>query len=273
MSPAVLRSLRNPRIKAARQLQHRKGRRAQGRFLVEGLTHIAAALEAGGWLETLFWSPARLTSPFGQTLVERARAAGVAVWEVTPQVLDRLSLREASQGLVAVARQRYRALDTLRPEAAAWVVAVVQPQDPGNLGALWRTLDAAGATGPVLLDGGVDPFHPTAVRASLGALFWHPPVAATWDDLTAWARGHGYALYGSSAHGTVDYRAAAYRFPAVLVLGNERRGLSPAQREACAAVVRIPMTGHVRSLNLAVAAGLLLYAMREALPPRPSAPS
>lgn len=270
MSPTI-RSPHNPRLKAARRLLHRKGRRAQGRFLVEGLTHIAAALEAGGWLETLFWSPERLTSAFGRDMVRRAARAGAEVVEVAATALDTLSPREHSQGLVAVARQRYRALDTLRPEAAAWVVAVVQPQDPGNLGALWRTLDAAGATGPVLLDGGVDPFHPTAVRASLGALFWHPPVAATWDDLTAWARGHGYALYGSSAHGTVDYRAAGYRFPAVLVLGNERRGLSPAQREACAAVVRIPMTGHVRSLNLAVAAGLLLYAMREALPPRPPA--
>jgi len=264
---APIRSPRNPRIKAARQLLRRKGRRAQGRFLVEGLTHIGAALDAGGWLETLFWSPERLTSPYGRRLVQRARDQGLEVVAVAPEVLDSLSPKEHSQGLVAVAQARTRDLADLSPARHPWLVAVVEPQDPGNLGTIWRTLDAAGADGPILVGSGVDPFHPTAVRASLGALFWHPPAFASWDALVAWTQRHGYRLYGSSAHGEQDYRAAAYARPAVLVLGNERRGLSPEQRAACHTVVRIPMSGHVRSLNLAVAAGLLLYAMREAMPP------
>ncbi len=260
-----IRSARNPRLKAARQLLRRKGRRAQARFLVEGLTHIGAALDAGAWLERLFWSPERLTSAYGRALVQRAQAAGIEVVETSAPALDTLSPKEQSQGLVAVARQRTRALDELSPEAHPWVVALVEPQDPGNLGTIWRTLDAAGATGPILVGPGVDPFHPTAVRASMGALFWHPPVQATWADLLAWAAARGYHVYGSSAWGTRDYRACHYQRPALLVLGNERRGLSPEQRAACHAVVRIPMSGHVRSLNVAVAAGLLLYAMRDAL--------
>jgi len=261
--PPRIHSPHNPRLKAARRLLRRKGRREQTRFLVEGLTHIAAALEAGGWLETLFWSPERLTSPYGRALVQRAQAAGAEVIEVAAETLDTLSPREHSQGMVAVARQRWRELTALRPATHPWLVAVVEPQDPGNLGAIWRTLDAAGADGPIIVNHGVDPFHPTAVRASLGALFWHPPVSASWDDVVSWAQAHGYRLYGSSAHGTQHYREARYFWPAVLVLGNERRGLSPEQQAACHEVVRIPMYGHVRSLNLAVAAGLLLYAMRE----------
>ncbi len=263
MSPRIS-SPHNPRLKAARKLLQRKGRRRAGRFLVEGLTHLQAALEAGPWLETLFWSPERLVSEAGRALVKAARAAGVEIVEVAAPALDSLSPKEHSQGVVGVARQRWRALAELDPTAHPWLVAVVQPQDPGNLGAIWRTLDAVEAHGPILVDGGVDPFHPTAVRASMGALFWHPPIAARWHELTAWAAERGYGLVGSSARGTVHYRRAPYPWPVVLLLGNERRGLSPEQRAACDLVVRIPMGGHMRSLNLAVAAGLLLYALREA---------
>jgi len=237
--------------------------------LVEGLTHIAAALEAGGWLETLFWSPDRLTSPFGRELVERARAAGVEVISVAAPVLDALSPKESSQGLVAVARQRWTPLDALDPARHPWLVAVVAPQDPGNLGTLLRTMDAVGASALVRIDGGTDPFHPTAVRASMGALFWIPVAQAAWSDFVAWARERGYGLYGSSAHGAVPYRDVTYRWPRVLVLGNERTGLTPEQRADCDQVVRIPMEGRVRSLNLAVAAGILLYGMKESSAPRP----
>ncbi len=263
MREPLIRSPRNPRIKAARRLHRARVRRETGRFLVEGLAHIAAALEAGGWLETLFWAPERLRSAFGQDVVAQARAAGVEVIAVTPEVLDALSPKDASQGMVAIARQRWAQLDALSPYEHPWLVAMVAPQDPGNVGTVLRTMDAAGASAWVRLEGGTDPFHPTAVRASMGAVFWLPVVDARWPDFVIWARQHGYTLYGSSAHATQPYRALRYQRPRVLVLGNERTGLTPEQRAACHHVVRIPMAGRVRSLNVSVAAGLLLYAMQE----------
>ncbi|NPA06219.1 MAG: RNA methyltransferase [Chloroflexi bacterium] len=263
MREPLIRSPRNPRIKAARRLNRPRARRETGRFLVEGLTHIAAALEAGGWLETLFWAPERLRSAFGQDVIDRARAAGVEVIPVTSEVLDALSPKDTSQGMVAVARQRWTRLDELSPHEHSWLVAMVAPQDPGNVGTVLRTMDAAGASAWVRLEGGTDPFHPTAVRASMGAVFWLPVVDARWSDFVVWARPRGYVLYGSSAHAAQTYRSLHYQRPRVLVLGNERTGLTPEQRAACHHVVRIPMVGRVRSLNVAVAAGLLLYAMRE----------
>ena len=259
----VIRSRQNPKVKAARALLRPQGRKKQGRFLVEGLTHVGAALEAGWPLVEVFWSPDRLRSAFGRRLVAQAQEGGVPVWTVTPEVLDSLSPREHSQGLVAVAPVRWTLLDDLTPKEASWAVAVTEPQDPGNVGALLRTMDAVGAGPLLLLDGGADPFQPKAVRASMGALFRHPVARAEFAAFVAWARRHGYRVYGASAHGAVDYRQVTYRRPRVLLLGNERRGLTAEQRAACDVLVRLPMRGQVSSLNLAVAAGVLLYAMLE----------
>jgi TrmH family RNA methyltransferase len=127
-----------------------------------------------------------------------------------------------------------------------------------------RTIDAVGASGLLLLDSSVDPYHPSSVRASMGALFWYPVVTTAFDDFTRWAEQHAYYVYGTSAHGQLDYREIrSYQRPAILLLGSERAGLTDEQAARCQAVLRMPMHGRVTSLNLSVAAGVLLYAMLE----------
>lgn len=261
-SGGIIRSRQNPKVKAARALLRAKGRKEQGRFLVEGLAHIGAALESHWPLDLLFWAPERLRSDFGRRMVAQAQKRGVPTWAVAPEVLDSLSPREHSQGIVAVARVRWSPLDALTPKDHPWVVALTEPQDPGNLGTLLRTMEAVGAGPLLLLDGGADPFHPTAVRASMGALFWHPVARARFAAFVTWAQERGYRIYGTSAQGKVDYREVTYQNPLVLLLGNERRGLSPEQQQVCDVLVRLPMQGRVSSLNLAVAAGVMLYAIR-----------
>ncbi len=256
----AIRSPQNPKIKLARSLHQRKGRRKHHAFLVEGLRHVAAALEAEAPLRYLLWAPERLTSPFGQELIRQAQARGIPVDAVTARVLDTISTKEHTQGLVAVAQPRSTDLADLDPAHTAWVVAAVAPQNPGNVGTLLRTMDAVGANALVLLDGGADPYHPVAVRASMGALFWLPVVQTSWSTFRQWQQAHGYRLYGTSAHQGTAYRAATYRWPLVLLLGNERHGLTAAQRAACDEMLTLPMHGHGTSLNLAVAAGVLLYA-------------
>jgi TrmH family RNA methyltransferase len=146
-------------------------------------------------------------------------------------------------------------------------VALVAPQDPGNLGAILRTIDAVGASGLLLLENSVDPYHPTAVRASMGTMFWHPVVKASFTDFTAWAKEHGYHIYGSSAKGGVDYQTvSAFQRPAILLLGSEREGLTFDQAGICEQVVQLPMQGRATSLNLSVAAGILLYFMQSKFP-------
>jgi TrmH family RNA methyltransferase len=261
--PAIT-SRSNPKIKEARALKQRKTRAETGLFTVEGIRPVAEAVEAGAQVEYLIYAPDLLSSPFANELVGRQRERGLPVHSVTPAVFESLSERENPTGLLAVVRQQRRPLEALNPANTAWAVAVVAPQDPGNVGTLIRTVDAVGAQGLLLLDAGVDPYHPTAVRASLGSLFWVPVTVASFADFAAWAGRQGYHVYGTSAHGSVDYRAVErYERPAVLLLGSERQGLTPEQQAACEVLVRLPMRGRATSLNLAVAAGVMLYAMLE----------
>lgn len=260
----------NPRIKQVRALARRKEREATGLCVAEGIFHVgealAAAREGRAAVEYLLYAPDRLISDFGRDLVAQAAAAGIPVYETEAGVLAGVAEKDNPQGLLAVVRPRRRGLDELDAAAFPWLAAVVAPQDPGNVGAILRTVDAVGASGLLLLDGGVDAYHPAAVRASMGTVFHLPPVEARFEAFDAWARAQGYRIVGTSAHGRTDYRASPhYAPPLILLLGSEREGLSPAQTAVCDTVARLPMRGRATSLNLAVAAGVMLYAIHDAL--------
>ena len=256
----------NARIKSARALHQRKHRDETGLFLVEGIHQVGAALEAHAPLEAIFYAPQVLSSQFANEVVEDSSASGVPCYPTTEEVLASISLRENPQGILAVLRRSQDRLADLEPTTFSWGVACISPQDPGNVGAILRTIDAVGADGLILIDGGVDPYHPTAVRASMGALFRHPVVTSSFPDFSLWARDNDYHVYGSSARGNVDYRQApGYQRPAILLMGSERQGLSEEQAGICEQLIRLPMKGGVTSLNLAVAAGVLLYGMLESL--------
>ncbi len=260
----LISSRANPILKLARSLRERRERIRSGLFLVEGVLHVGEAAEAGWEIETLLYAPERLASDFGRQLVARLSGEGVRCQPVTAEAFESIAEKENPQGVAAVVRQRHASLDGLSGAALRFSAACVSPQDPGNVGTILRTLDAVGADALFLLDGGVDPYHPSAVRASMGTLFWKPVVQCGFDDFAAWARTRGMRLVGTSTRGSVDYRALPKTdAPSVLVLGSEQKGLSPGQIAACDALVRLPMRGRATSLNLAVAAGVLLYALAD----------
>jgi TrmH family RNA methyltransferase len=155
-------------------------------------------------------------------------------------------------------------LDSFSPDNLAFAAAAVSPQDPGNIGTILRTLEAVGADGLFILEGGVELYHPSVVRASMGAIFRKPVIQVSFIGFVEWAKKHGYQLVGSSSHAMTDYRDFHRgNRPVILLLGNEQKGLSPEQMAVCDFVVSMPMKGRVSSLNLAVAAGVLLYQMME----------
>ncbi len=271
MAKMIIISPSNPRIKQIRALARHKERDGAGLCVAEGIFHVGEALASGN-VAYLVYAPDLLISPFGRELVTAAEAGGVPVYSVSPDVMDTIAGKENPQGLLAVVHTKYCRLDDLSPSTHPWLVAVVAPQDPGNVGTILRTIDAVGASGLILLDGGVDPYHPVAVRAGMGTVFRLPVARATFDDFSAWARAERYQVYGTSARGRIDYRAAdIYRPPLVLLMGSEREGLSERQAGACDDILRLPMHGRAGSLNLAVATGVFLYAIHDALagPNRP----
>lgn len=256
MAKPLITSLGNPLIKQARALRQKKARRESGTFLVEGIHHVGEAVEAGWEVESLLYAPDLLASKFATDLVSRIGDKGQPV---SPAVMESLADKDNPQGIVAVVRQRHtQFFNSLILKTG---VALVSPQDPGNVGTILRTMDAVGTDALFLLDGGVDLYHPSVIRASMGAIFWKPVVSASFAEFVAWARAGKFQLVGTSSHAEKDYRTFAPSAPWILVLGSEQKGLSPEQADACDVTVSLPMQGRVSSLNLAVAAGVLLYAL------------
>jgi RNA methyltransferase, TrmH family len=270
-------SASNPKIKQIRALRQRKQRDATGLFIVEGIRHVGEAAEASAaaqvtetwqsdWLVSLCYCPDRLTSDYARQLIQQQEKRGVPCYAVSADTFETLAEKDNPQGILAVARQRHLSLTQLTPDRFSWGVALVAPQDPGNIGTVLRTIDAVGASGLLLLNTSVDPYHPGAVRASMGALFWYPVITTTFDDFSNWAKRYGYHVYGTSARGSLPAsRVTAYHHPAVLLMGSEREGLTEEQRAACEMLIRLPMKGRVTSLNLAVATGVMMYEMLEKL--------
>jgi len=260
--PELISSHNNPLVKQIRFLRQKKGRVETGLFLVEGIHHVGEAVEAGWDLETLVYAPDLLTSDFARHLVDGQSLRGVRCVALTRDLFTLIAGKDNPQGILAILRQRQLSLDGISPENFRWGAAVISPQDPGNVGTILRTLEAVGADGLFLLNGGVELYHPSVVRASMGTLFWKPVLQGSFEEFLLWRRKNGYQLVGSSAHAETDYREFRWgNKPTILLLGNEQKGLSAEQTAACDVVVSMPMKGRVSSLNLAVAAGILLYQM------------
>ena len=271
-------SLQNPRIKAIRALSQRKRRQETGLFFAEGIRLAGEALQTGADIETLVVAPELLRSNFGRDMVRRARDEDVEILEVGAEVFRSLSGKDGPAGIGVVARQRWTALDdagvglggsdastndVASADAAAadslgWVI-LEDVGSPGNLGSILRTCDATGATGVILLGDTADPYDPEAVRGSMGAVFSQQVIRSSLEALIQWKHRIGIPMIGTSDAASADFRSATYAPPLLLCLGGEQHGLSDELVNICDTVVRIPMAGRADSLNLAVAAGVMLY--------------
>lgn len=252
-------STANPKVKALRKLRDRKERAQSGLFTIEGLRIVGEALQQGAEVDTLVAAPELLNSEFGEDLLREAAGRGVPVMEVGAAVFESFSLKEGPQGIAAVVRQRWTPLEDITPAAGDLWVALDAVADPGNLGTILRTADATGARGVILLDHSTDPYDPTAIRASMGAIFTQRLARATFDEFVAWKTRQSIALVGTSDKARQDYHTCVYPDPMVLLMGSERMGLQERALHACDLLVAMPMLGSSDSLNLAVATGVTLY--------------
>lgn len=254
----LITSKANPQVKAMRALRNKRDRDRAGVFFAEGERLVFEALRAGAVIETLVVVPERLRTQAQRDIAGKARAAGAQVVEVSVEVYDSLSFRGDPESMGAVVRQRHDELPPSPSGELCWI-AVHEIRHPGNLGTLVRTCDAVGGAGVILSGVSTDAYHPIAVRGSLGAIFSQRIVQTTQADLARWVKGYGARVVGTSPSGNVDYRAADYTAPVVVLTGNERSGLTGEQLAMCDEVVRIPMAGVVDSLNLSIATALVLY--------------
>lgn len=261
---AVRADLGAPTPDLIRALRERPARDSTGLFAVEGIRFLSSALDAASEVSGLLVCPRLLTNPTGQTLVRRLRTAGTPTLEVDPATFRELAHAPEAQGVIATLPLRWEALPERVARNDLWL-AVDTIRSPGNVGTLLRAGEAAGATGLMVFDPratGPDPHDPLTLRATMGSLFAMRLVRTCHQSFRSWTHRYELTVVGATGDSPVDYRGITYRRPTVLMLGDERSGLSEAQRRTCDATVRIPMHGRGDSLNVAMAGTILLFEVR-----------
>jgi RNA methyltransferase, TrmH family len=260
--PRQITAFSNTTVKRLRSLRDKKGRRSEGLFLAEGLRILTEARDSGSLPEIVAFSPEGARHPLAAEIIAATEAAGGEAIETTPDILSKMSGKDNPQMLLGAYRQPDTTLQRIdRSKSPLWIVAQAL-RDPGNIGTILRTGDAVGAGGLILIDDSADPFSVEAVRASMGAVFTQEIATARWPEFLQWLRSGEGQLVGTSLKAADDYLDAEYRRPCFLLIGNEQQGL-PAEYEAeCDLLVKIPMAGRADSLNAAMAAAVMVFAIK-----------
>jgi TrmH family RNA methyltransferase len=270
----LITSAANPLVKRVRMLsEHRKVRRREGAFVVEGAAPVWRAVEADADIEVLLFSHDLVAGTAAQRLVAEAVARGIKVEDISADLFGRLSGKDGPAGVLAIVRGAGLALAQLAVPPDALVVGLHEVATPGNLGTIVRAADAAGASAVVTIGASTDPHSPAAVKASMGSLFAVPiGHAESLQEFFGWCVAHGLRIVTTSARATTAHWDADWSTPLAVLLGSEGDGLDADAIARGDEQVRIPMTGTVSSLNLAVAAGILLFETRRPCDPqrRPS---
>ena len=249
----MITSTQNPHIKHLLLLQQKSAqRRTEGLFVVEGRREVEHCLAAGFTIRTVF------------VCEEIAGAAvslqqGTEIVPVSPNVYERIAYRGGTEGIVAVVEARRTKLCDLKLSASPLIVVLESVEKPGNLGAVLRSADAAGADAVVVCDPLTDLYNPNLIRSAVGALFTVPCVACSTEECIAFFKERGIQILTAQLQDSSLYYDTPMTGPTAIVMGTEATGLTDQWRQAADAHIRIPMLGRLDSLNVSVSAAILLF--------------
>lgn len=251
-------SSQNPKIKNLIKL-HKSGERdKQKLFLVEGLKEIKMAIEADYDLDSLFYCP-----DLGCSLaeVENFIKNKKSVYEITPEIFERIAYRDKSDGLMAVFQQKRLELKDLIPEKNALIIILESVEKPGNLGAVLRTADAASVFAIFVCDPKTDIYNPNVIRSSIGCLFTNRVITCTNENALSWLNKNQIHIYSAALHPeSKNYNQFNYSENSIaMVLGTESDGLTEFWLQNCDEKIIIPMLGKMDSLNVSNSAAILIY--------------
>lgn len=253
-------SVQNPRVKAVVALQQKSAeRRRTGLFVVEGQRELEHCVEAGLEVQEVFVCEEIAGDGFGGKTTEHAAGSCEHVTLVSRAVYEKMAYRGGTEGVMAVVRSRVLRLEDLTLGERPLVVVVERVEKPGNLGAILRSADAAGADAVVVCDALTDLWNPNLIRSSIGAVFTVPTVVCGSEECIAFLKGHGIQILTAQLQDSHLYYDTDMRCGTAIVMGTEATGLTDVWRRAADAHIRIPMLGRLDSLNVSVSAAVLLF--------------
>ena len=288
MKTETITSAQNPKIKNLLLLQEKsKARREQGLFVVEGQRELEHCLEGGYEIRTLFYCPeiaeegvvskisghprpdkregpagvasGRGRSEAGAIFDTIPSAAKPLVIEIPEQIYRKVAYRESTEGIIAEVANKSLKLEDLKLPENPLIVVLESVEKPGNLGAVLRSADAAGADAVLICDPLTDLYNPNLIRASIGAVFTVPTVAVSSEDAIAFLKAKSIQILTAQLQDSSPYYDVNMRKGTAIVMGTEATGLTNPWRQAASAHIRIPMLGRLDSLNVSVSAAILLF--------------
>jgi len=256
----VITSVQNARVKRLVTLQQKSSERRKSElFIVEGQRELGHCVEAGFEVDSVFWCPAVCPS---LEIVNSSPAVShlqPPVFEVTPEVYEKIAYRGGTEGVIAVVRSRKLGLDDLQLSEHPLLVVLERVEKPGNLGAVLRSADAAAADAVIVCDPLTDLYNPNLIRSSIGAIFSVPCVACSSEQCIDFLKAHGIRILTAQLQDSHLYYDTDMSQPIAIVMGTESTGLTDVWRKAADAHIRIPMLGRLDSLNVSVSAAILLF--------------
>ena len=259
----LITSTSNPLVRRVRKLRHRKYRESENVFLIEGIAHVRQAIDNGADIEQILVSPDLLTSRPTLDVVAAQEASGTRVTRLGREAFESIMERDHPSGLAATVRSTDHPLTTLTAAPGDFFDALYDVGNPGNLGSIIRTVDAVGGHGVIIVGDSTDHRHPAAVKASMGTLFTVPIFQTkSLDDLFAWSMMENVRVVTTSVRGDRLLWDTSFEEPTLFLFGSEAMGLPEEVLRRGDLSVRLPMDGAASSLNLAVAAGVILYEVR-----------
>ncbi len=256
MDIEIITSAQNPKIKRLLQLQQKSSeRRKAGLFVVEGRRELQHCLEAGYEIDSLFCRQDMVEQMMDDSLEASCRR----VFAVSADIYAKIAYRESTEGVVAEVKSRRHSLEDLTLSEHPLVVVLESVEKPGNLGAVLRSADAAGADAVIVCDPLTDLYNPNLIRSSLGAIFSVQSAACTTEECITYLKDKGISILTAQLQDSSLYYETDMRRATAIVIGTESTGLSNAWRQAADAHIRIPMLGKMDSLNASVSAAILLF--------------
>lgn len=252
-------SAQNPKVKKLLALQEKsRSRREEGLFVVEGRRELGHCIEAGYEIDSIFICEEIASDP--EDLIRRFETSGgIKVFSVSKEVYEKISYRGSTEGVVAEVRWKQLKLKDLSLKDNPLVIVLESVEKPGNLGAVLRSADAAGADAVIVCDPLTDLYNPNLIRASIGAIFSVPTVAASSEETIEWLKENRIKILTAQLQDSALYYETPMTGPTAIVMGTESTGLTDAWRKAADAHIRIPMLGRLDSLNVSVSAAILLF--------------
>jgi TrmH family RNA methyltransferase len=252
-------SSQNPLIKEIKSFRSRKNRSKKGLFIIEGSKLFFEALNEEEKIASIFMSEQFLSTGESKEILAKAAARSIKTYALPDRLFKAISDTESPQGILAVIKARHRNINQL-PTEGNLLVILETLQDPGNMGTIIRTADAAGFTGIIVSQGCVDVYNPKVLRSTMGSIF-HIPLFFT-DNLGETIqilKSKGTKIYAAHLKGTSNYFQLDMHNDTAIIIGNESKGISAEIAALADELVKIPMIGKAESLNASVAAALLMY--------------